>query len=175
MEIGIRLDPKSAETIKHLKMAKLIIRSNLSKELDRGLNAIISTSRYKYLLGPRPSRLGRVTGRLYASMGKSIDMWRRNKIEGEVGSGVGGKFPVPYNWIHERGFKGTEHVSGHTRMQTHIFGMPTPPFPVWIPPHARKMNMPARPYIITAIFENYLPIARKLMKAIRAGVRGKRI
>ena len=64
--------------------------------LDMGLR-VIRISRQKYLSGPRPERLGVVTGRLRSSIRAEVRNPSKNQWELNVGT------DVPYARIHEMG------------------------------------------------------------------------
>jgi len=144
------------------------IRSNIFLALLTGLKRISADSKAHYLSGPRPSKLAPVTGRLRGIQGLTIGPWKGNMLEGRVGYGLGifATRQISYDWIHERGFHGIEHVKAYSRMQNHIFGVPVAPYPVRVPAHTREMNMPARPYLGPPTFKQFIPTGKRIMASI---------
>lgn len=78
------------------------------KGLARGLQLAISRAQRAYLTGPRPGRLGVVTGRLRGSLSHQVDVGT-DRVVGRVGTNV------PYGAYHEFGFRGVVSVREHTR------------------------------------------------------------
>jgi len=163
--VKIELTPEAKHIIRNLEGAKHLARANLHKAMSRGLRLIVEAARRR-VSGPRPTRLDRVTSRLYHSLGQYMMGWTGNELHGAVGSGIGHKSPVPYWAVHEFGYFGIQQISGHTRMQTHIFGVPVTPFLVHVAPYVRTMDIPARPYLQPAIDAVSPTIVRKLERAV---------
>ena len=76
--------------------------------LSRGLQQAVSIAQTKYLSGPRPQRLDKVTGRLLNSITHRV-VATETGVLGMIGTNI------PYAAYHELGFKGTVNVKAHTR------------------------------------------------------------
>jgi hypothetical protein len=113
----------------------------LMRATDEAGNLMILTANTDYLRGPRPLRLGRVSGALARSLRKKITP-RRDGITLQLMAG-GGPEGVKYARVHELGDTRTIPVKQHTR--TMLFGKTVPPFSVG--PYSRKQNVRARPYL----------------------------
>lgn len=83
--------------------------------LAAGLQAAAGIAQRTYLRGPRPQKLGIVTGRLFRSITTSVDV-APTEVVGVIGTNV------PYARRHELGFRGTERVRAHTRVLGAIGG-----------------------------------------------------
>jgi len=82
--------------------------------LGRGLLHIAQIAQRRYLMGPRPARLGIRTGRLVRSITTAVMTFTRRVVGtlGVLGSKEG---QIPYAGFHEFGFHGIQHVRAHTR------------------------------------------------------------
>jgi len=87
------------------------------KGLAAGLLLIAGRAQNSYLSGPRPQRLGVVTGRLRGSIATKTEV-KGDDIIGTIGTAV------PYGRFHELGFVGVQAVKAHTR----ILGIEHPRF-----------------------------------------------
>jgi len=175
ISMEIKPTPETVRLMKRLKRSRETLRHNLEVSLRKGLRNVAEKTRMR-LTGPRPSRLDIVTKRLYNSIGFVVDGWKGDTLKGRVGSDVHHRDFVPYAAVHEFGyFNPAQHVRGHVRMQTHIFGVPVVPFPVDVRPYTRKMNIPKRAYVVPAI-EETMPFLRHLLeRAVVNTVAGKRM
>ena len=126
-------------------LSQLVKTGALGKALHRGtievgVEAKKATQR-DFLRGPRPSRLGAITGNLRRSVRKKTTP-RRDHIRLTLSAG-GGPAQVDYAAIHEYGFSGSVQVKQHTRSTA--FGRPVAPFTVG--PYTRNMTIRPRPYL----------------------------
>jgi phage gpG-like protein len=89
------------------KLGPAIIKA-AGRGLDIGLRLVAREVEERYLMGPRPERLGVVTGRLKGSITTSVRA---------SGAGIVGKIGtnVPYGAYHEFGFDGPVAVKEHQR------------------------------------------------------------
>ena len=127
------------------------LRKNLSMKLLEegkrfGLDVVASAKR-NYLSGPRPNKLGVVTGRLRSSPAAETRLQRKDVIT-TIGTNV------EYAAAHELGFRGMLKVPAHTRVMNKVFGRSIPPTTVKVGGHSRKMNIKPRPFIRPAIEDN---------------------
>jgi phage gpG-like protein len=76
--------------------------------LRSGLFEVIRIAQFEYLMGPRPARLGEVTGRLRNSITQTVEQTPKGVV-GTVGTNLS------YGAFHEFGFNGVERVKAHTR------------------------------------------------------------
>lgn len=82
----------------------------LAGALDRGLYYAVGIAQTEFLQGPRPAKLGEVTGRLRNSIAHEVKMDGARGITGRIGSNV------KYAAFHEFGFSGIVNVKAHTRI-----------------------------------------------------------
>jgi hypothetical protein len=92
-----------------LKEAPAKVMEEAALALEAGLHGAVTIAQIQYLQGPRPERLGEITGRLRNSVVSKVDR-TPDKIIGRAGSNLS------YGGYHEFGFHGTETVKGHTRV-----------------------------------------------------------
>jgi phage gpG-like protein len=85
------------------------VRQEVGQALARGLQYAVGISQRSFLRGPRPARLGVVTGRLFGSITSRVDH-ETDRIVGAIGTNVF------YGAFHEFGFQGTQQVKAHTRV-----------------------------------------------------------
>ena len=138
------------------------VRKALPGQIGRAVSdfalSAIRTSKEKYLTGPRPEKLGVVTGRLRSSIRAKVEA-RPDRIVAKFGT------DVPYAAIHE-------------------FGGTTPPRTIlprkagvlsWVSGGKRffasKVNHPggkvrARPFLRPAIEENIKPLEGKILQLL---------
>jgi len=86
--------------------AQLLPKASMG--LARGLQQAVSIAQTKFLSGPRPQRLDKVTGRLLNSITHRV-VATETGLLGMIGTNI------PYAAYHELGFKGTVNVKAHTR------------------------------------------------------------
>ena len=102
----------------------------------------VEFSQRDYLRGPRPAKLGRVSGALARSVRFSTRPTEKAVLL--TLSAGGGPEGVSYARIHEKGAtSGTVTVQRHTRST--LFGRTVEPFSVG--PYSRRLNVRARPYL----------------------------
>ena len=85
------------------------VRDEAGKALARGLQYAVGISQRSFLRGPRPQKLGVVTGRLFGSITSRVDH-EADRIVGAIGTNVF------YGGFHEFGFNGSQQVRAHTRV-----------------------------------------------------------
>lgn len=91
------------------------VRLAATQALSRGMQYAAGVSQRSFLRGPRPAKLGVVTGRLFGSItSRTTD--EGDRIVGAIGTNV------PYGRFHEEGFHGTQSVRSHTRVVRQISG-----------------------------------------------------
>jgi hypothetical protein len=125
------------------------IQANVVKALEAGMKLAGDKAIRSYLTGPRPERLGVVTGRLRAGVFSKASRGTPGEI---FATGVLGVSNIIYSWIHELG--------GTTR--PHVIQAKSAPYLAfywekigrWV--RFKKVNhpgskMPARPYLDYAI------------------------
>jgi len=125
-----------AEFGERLNQAGRYMLPEMARALQRAAMLVQRTSQTDYLTGPRPVRLGVVTGRLRRSIATAVEV-EGTKVRALVGSNV------VYARIHELG--------GRTRAQRSFrSGGGRNPFMAW-QSKAVFGTMPARPFLSTAI------------------------
>jgi len=111
IKISIKGTEEFVKKALDLQKAKERIRDRLRKLSEFYAVKTVATSVDKYLSGPRPERLGRVTGRLATSVARG---WKVQTV-GEKNILIQFGTDVPYAPVHEYGFHGTVQVPAHTR------------------------------------------------------------
>lgn len=127
--------------------AKGLLRDGLVREAQAfGLDSV-ARAKKDYLSGPRPERLGVVTGRLRSSIASQVDQEGDN-ISVAVGTNV------KYAPAHELGFEGTLNVPAHLRVIKKAFGRPLENTVVAsVSGHTRRVSLRARPFIRPAMMD----------------------
>jgi len=188
----IKLEPTftTRKIIRNLKLANRTIRHNMKVALNKSLDFAVDRAKSWYIAGLGgsrfarnipldPNRLHSRSGRLRASIGRTDARFYGGKLVADFGSGVGGHPKVPYAKVHEFGLWKAQSVKGHIRMQTHAFGYfgPPFPFPVWVNPFSRLMQIKARPFLQPALDDMFSSgLFKELWEAaIEAGVEGERL
>jgi hypothetical protein len=170
MPINVKLSgAEAAERVaKRMDKATKELPNNLKTAAIRFGFRSVSRSIKDFLSGPRPERLGVVTGRLRSSIGSQVTQ-AGNDIEVVIGS------KVKYARRWELGFKGTETVKTHSRFIKKAFGKTlATPVLASIGSFTRKANSLARPFLSPAVtlelpeFER--DIAHQVKKTIDPGV-----
>ena len=132
-----------------------LIPSKLEKVFRTGLEYVVTTIQTKYLTGPRPEKLGVVTGRLRSSIGYLLRPGAK-KMTAEVGT------KVEYAAIHEYG--------GVTRAHTILpknkkaLFWPGARHPVKLVQHPGS-KMPARPFVEPGVKES-IPKIERLLESV---------
>lgn len=112
-----------------------------AKTIMAGLNlaalSLVRSVRNDWLRGPRPKKLGVVTGRLRSSISRKPAVKRGSRYSSAIGTNV------RYAPIHEFGFEGLVNIGAHTRK---AFGRI-----INVRSHGRRVNLPARPFLRPAI------------------------
>lgn len=95
------------------KLGKLptAARSAVHKALAVGMREVAGTAQRLFMSGPRPTRLGVVSGQLRRSVTQRVRQDSRD-ITGTVGANT------PYAARHEFGFRGSEKVRAHNRVKS---------------------------------------------------------
>lgn len=120
------------------------VTDGVVKESGRfGLDAV-ARAKKDYLSGPRPDKLGVVTGRLRSSVAGRVNRDGPD-VEVEIGTNV------EYAAVHELGFRGTINVPAHVRVVNKVFGRSVPATTASVRAHSRRVNLDARPFIRPAI------------------------
>lgn len=157
------------------------LRDAVSQALARGLQYTVGVSQRNYLRGPRPERLGVVTGRLLQSITSRVDA-QSDRIVGAVGTNV------PYGAFHEFGFNGSVSVRAHTRVISSVTGGGKPGAKTkpgvknqkagavsftTVKAHSRKLNYAGRPFLRTALDDAKPRILREINQAVAATLKGE--
>ena len=122
-----------------------LIASGLKDEADKyGLDSV-ARAKKDYLSGPRPERLGVVSGRLRSSIASEV----REDGQGlEVVVGTN----VKYAAMHELGFTGMVNVPAHLRVIKMAFGKPLENTVVaTVRPYSRNVDVMPKPFIRPAM------------------------
>lgn len=116
-----------------------------------------------------PNLSGKVLNKRTGTLARSIDQFveqRGGRISGVVNTNVA------YGRAHEYGFSGTVSVRAHLRQMTHVFGNVLPePMTVLVRAHNRKMNLPERSFLRSALREMQPEIAAEIRTAVERGSR----
>ncbi|MDO5058581.1 MAG: HK97 gp10 family phage protein [Neisseria sp.] len=112
--------------------------------------------------------LNRRTGNLRANIVRQMEQ------NGKVLSGVVGIAPgAPYGKLHEYGFSGTVSVPAHIRMQKQAFGRRLKtPLAVKVSAHTRKLNLPERSFMRTALADIEPLVQSEFNAALERGLNG---
>lgn len=129
------------------------VRAKLER-VGRGFRTELSASIYrlatKLRLRVETKVNGQVIGVRTGRLRKSI-MATTNEV-GDKTIGIVAT-AVRYAPIHEYGFHGTENVRAHLRRVKQAFGRPISPRDVEVTAHARKVTLPARSFLRSALRE----------------------
>ena len=128
--------------------------------LKLGLEAVVDISKREFLQGPRPARLGEVTGRLRQSVGYQVQR-QDGKIIGTVGTNV------VYGAYHEFGFKGFAHVKGFPR----VIGKKGKASATFkevqsVSAHNRQVDYKGRPFVRPALLKGMPIVVAQINKAL---------
>lgn len=134
-------------TIERLRKKPEEMRAALIPAMKKCMAVAEATAKTKYLSGPRPRRLDRVTGRLRGSIATGVDT-SGAEIKGIIGTNV------VYARIHELGFKGTVSVRSHTRRVTSRNIKEAASGAAFVRAHQRRMNIRSRPFLRPALEDN---------------------
>jgi len=108
------IEKQGAEAMEqHLKLLDQRILEATAQGLQAGLLLVAGIAQREFLSGPRPARLGVVSGRLAGSLSPEVQV-SANSVTGRITSSA------PYAAFHEFGFHGTEQVRAYDRA-THVF------------------------------------------------------
>ena len=110
MSVRSKITGSAVPVIRELETLDARAEAANARGLDLGLIETITIAQNEYLGGPRPLRLGEVTGRLRRSLAEEVQVVPGRGVVGRVGT------TVPYGAFHEFGFSGTEHVRAHRRV-----------------------------------------------------------
>jgi hypothetical protein len=98
-----------AVVVRSLKASDAAVLPAIAISLKDALLQAVGVIQMEYLQGPRPAKLGEITGRLRNSI--NSDVFVSNKgVVGRIGTNLS------YGAFHEFGFHGTENVRAHTRV-----------------------------------------------------------
>lgn len=107
------------------------------------------------------------TGRLRRSINAEFQELGDGLIQGLVGTNV------PYAKIHEFGFNGEQQVKEYMQKRKQVFGrMLKDPIQVTIRAHVRKINLPERSFMRSALEELRPEIIEELQAATKRGLSG---
>lgn len=121
-----------------------VLQAGIFKAADLfGLDAV-ARAKKDYLSGPRPDRLGVVTGRLRSSITKKTTE-EDDGVVVQVGTNV------RYAAAWEFGFDGVQQVDAHLRVVSKVFGRSVNATVTQVRAHSRKVNNKAKPFLQPAI------------------------
>ena len=107
------------------------------------------------------------TGRLRRSINAEFQELGDGLIQGLVGTNV------PYAKIHEFGFNGEQQVKEYMQKRKQVFGrMLKDPIQVTIRAHVRKINLPERSFMRSALEELRPEFIEELQAATKRGLSG---
>jgi len=125
-----------------------MIPKELAAALQRAARLVQRTSQEKYLSGPRPEKLGVVSGRLRRSIATRVDV-SGSRVTALVGTNV------VYGRIHELGFRGrvlmSQRLRGHSMVRA----------------GGRNMRMRARPFLAPAIADHAEETKQMVAKSLK--------
>ncbi len=140
-----------------------LIQANVLKALEDGMLVAEQKSKTKYLSGPRPEKLGVITGLLRSRVRSSVERGTKNIFA--IGTlGVSG---VVYAWIHELGGKTRPHPIVAKNAPYLVFFWKSKG--IWM--RIKAVNhpgskFPPRPYLKPALEESEPAIVHLLQAAI---------
>ena len=145
--------------------------ANLSATVDRideEVRQSIARSTLKLLVKVKREKLnGQVLNKRSGRLGRSITqklIELSNGVAGIVGTNV--EYAPP----HEYGFKGNVTVKAHLRMIKKAFGKSINPKQVNIKTHRRKVNLPEKSFLRSALEEMRKEIKQDLEVSIQRGI-----
>ena len=97
-----------AVVLQDVKALDVQLLPKAARGMQRGLQIAAGVAQTEYLSGPRPEKLGVITGRLRGGVTVEVEVTGTNVL-GKMGDNVA------YAARHEFGFEGTEQVREHTR------------------------------------------------------------
>ncbi|MGR2663673.1 HK97 gp10 family phage protein [Chromobacterium haemolyticum] len=138
-------------------------------QVQRNVEATIGRLTLKLLAKVKAEKLsGQVlnvqTGRLRRSINRRIAGAGTTSIAGFVGTNV------EYGRRWELGFDGTETVREHLRLVKQAWGKPIAPRMATVKAHTRKVELPARSFLRSALTEMEGEIVSALSEATRKGI-----
>lgn len=163
MSFAIVIKTKGLDDLpKKLERFRIGILARMDIMLRQIGQRVAQRSKDDYLSGPRPDKLGTVSGDLRRSVGYPPrgGIFRLSGNRVVVGSNL------KYASIHERGFSGSQTVKQHTRIIKEAFGKSLSfNVAVSVGSFNRKMKIKARPYLSTALRDSK-DDAKKIIKRI---------
>ncbi len=115
------------------------------------------------------------SGRLRRSMRRTKAIIQGDQVVSAIGSNV------KYAGIHEEGFSGTVQIPGHQRRQTKRLSFrfggstrsrETQGRDIFVKPHSRRMNLPARRFMARTIEERLPQYRDAIVKAVHSALEG---
>lgn len=146
-----------------LRKLRALVISRVPMMLKQAGAEVARQSSEEYLSGPRPDKLGRVSGDLARSIGNEAKKGGINRINGDtitIGTNL------VYARAHEQGFRGTVNVPAHERRMKVVFGRYRGTILQRVGPHSRKMNIKPRPFLSTALRDSKKPIKTIIQRMI---------
>ncbi|MDO4693671.1 MAG: HK97 gp10 family phage protein [Eikenella sp.] len=152
----------------HIRAALLAYGRNIERELDSSMAFIVlrlqKHIRTHKLLG---QVLNRRTGNLRANIIRRVEKTDGQTV-GIVGIGKG----APYGKLHEYGYSGTQTVAAHIRTQKTAWGKRLKtPVQVRVSAHTRRVNLPERSFMRTALADMAPLIEAELTAAVKRSLR----
>lgn len=164
MGFAIVIKQKGLEEFpKKLRKLRALVISRVPMMLKQAGAEVARQSSEEYLSGPRPDKLGRVSGDLARSIGSETKKGGVNRIRGNtitIGTNL------VYAQAHEKGFHGTVAIPAHDRRMKVAFGRYRGTILQHVGAHTRKMNLKARPFLSTALRDSKKPIQTIIQRMI---------
>lgn len=162
----IEIDIQGADNLKRVADKVFRAPDEIAVQLESAAKVFMfeaeGRSKKDYLTGPRPQKLGVVTGRLRASIASRVQR-QGDTIDAILGTNV------RYARVHELGFSGNENVKTHQRVVKKAFGRSISPVSSTVRAHTRRVNILARPFLSPAVQDalpNFEETIRRIMGKI---------
>jgi phage gpG-like protein len=146
----------------HLKVGDERLRTGLTQSIGRLILTLQRNVKQNKLSG---QVLNVRTGRLRRSINSRMEQPNTAHPAGVVGTNVS------YARAWEYGFNGTVNVRESLRMQVTAFGKSIEPQQVTVKAHSRKVNMPAKSFLGSALQELQPEIMRELSGSVTEAIR----
>lgn len=116
-------------------------------------------SKRDFLSGPRPEKLGVVSGRLRSSVTNQVER-KGNDIEISLGTNV------KYARSWELGFEGVQQVRPHMRVVSKVFGQSVNATVSAVTGHSRRVSRPAKPFLRPSLEAALPDFEQKIQEAM---------
>lgn len=137
------------------------LQSRLFEKTKKFAFSVVRRAQTNYLTGPRPKRLGVVTGRLRSNISAKVEKNNGETITATMGTNV------VYGKVHEYGFKGTVNIPAFQRVISKVFGRPIQAKSIKVRAHTRKVDIPKRPFISPSIDDELPDYKNSIIRILR--------